>query len=157
MRRLVHVLCRSLLTLTLVSQGCIAPANAGSKRTWNFESNEPGKIARGFTSEVGNWEIVIEGGNNVLAQKARNDDDTYNVLLVDGSDYKDVDLSVRMRAVAGELDQGVASFGVRRTRTITTSPVTTRLKITSVSTRWRPASARNSLRPEFLATRSGTP
>ena len=28
------------------------------------------------------------------------------MLLVDGSDYKDVDLSVRMRAVAGELDQG---------------------------------------------------
>ena len=53
-----------------VSQGAdIAPANAGSKRTWNFESNEPGKIARGFTSEVGNWEIVIEGGNNVLAGK----------------------------------------------------------------------------------------
>lgn len=107
MSRPVDAVYRAALILIFWLQGAgIAPAGQGSKKTWNFESDEPGKIARGFTSEVGTWEIVIEGGNKVLAQTARNDDETFNVVLVDGSDFKDVDLSVRLRAVAGELDQG---------------------------------------------------
>ena len=39
-------------------------------------------------------------------QKAKNDDATFNVALVEGTSYKDVDLSVRLKAVAGELDRG---------------------------------------------------
>ncbi|MGP0063376.1 MAG: family 16 glycoside hydrolase [Isosphaeraceae bacterium] len=78
----------------------------GSKTVWNFESDEPGKIAKGFSGQVGTWEVARDGDNRVLAQKARNDDDTFNVVLVDDTHYKDVDLSVRLKAVAGELDRG---------------------------------------------------
>ena len=78
----------------------------GAKKTWDFESDEPGKIAEGFTAEVGRWEVVQDGDNHVLAQKAKNDDATFNVALVEGTSYKDVDLSVRLRAVAGEIDRG---------------------------------------------------
>ncbi len=42
----------------------------------------------------------------MLAQKASNDDDTFNVVLVDGTQHKDVDIRVRLKAVAGELDRG---------------------------------------------------
>jgi hypothetical protein len=35
--------------------------------------DEPGKIAKGFSNEVGHWEVVTVGGNRVLAQKAKND------------------------------------------------------------------------------------
>ncbi len=61
---------------------------------------------RGFTAEIGRWEVVDDGGNHVLAQRARSDDATFNVALADGTSFKDVDLSVRLRAVEGELDQG---------------------------------------------------
>ncbi len=61
---------------------------------------------RGFTAEVGTWEVAQDGQNNVLAQKAKNDDDTFNVVLVDDTHFKNLDLSVRMKAVAGKLDQG---------------------------------------------------
>ena len=78
----------------------------GSKTVWTFESDQPGKIAKGFAGQVGTWEVAQDGDNHVLAQKASNDDDTFNVVLVDGTHYKDVDLSVRLKAVAGELDRG---------------------------------------------------
>ena len=83
-----------------------APAHQGPRNTWDFESDEPGKIARGFTSEVGTWEVVVDGDNKVLAQKAKNDDHTFNVVLIDGTSYKDLDLSVSLKAGAGKLDQG---------------------------------------------------
>ncbi len=77
-----------------------------TKKTWDFESDEPGKIAKGFTNEVGQWEVAKDGDNHVLYQKAKNDDATFNVALVEGTSYKDVDLSVRLSAVAGEIDRG---------------------------------------------------
>jgi hypothetical protein len=83
-----------------------APAEPTSLKSWNFESDEPGKMAAGFRNEVGTWEVVRDGDNKVLAQKAKNDDDTFNVTLVDGTHFRDVDLSVRLKAMAGELDQG---------------------------------------------------
>ena len=50
-------------------RGSILAGGAGH-RTWDFESDEPGRIARGFTDEVGTWEVVQDGKNRVLAQKA---------------------------------------------------------------------------------------
>jgi hypothetical protein len=81
-------------------------AGAGDKKTWDFESDTPGAIAKGFTNEVGQWEVATDGSDHVLYQKAKNDDDTFNVALVSGTSYKDIDLSVKLRAVAGDLDRG---------------------------------------------------
>jgi hypothetical protein len=75
-------------------------------KVWNFESDEPGKTAKGFTPQVGTWEVARDGDNHVLAQKAKSDDATFNVVLVDGTAYADLDLSVRLKAVAGDLDRG---------------------------------------------------
>jgi hypothetical protein len=84
----------------------IAMANDDAKRTWDFESDEPGMSAKGFATEVGEWLVAKEGANKVLHQKAKNSDATFNVALAEGSSYKNVDLSVRLRATAGELDRG---------------------------------------------------
>ena len=43
-----------------------------AKRTWDFESDEPGMIAKGFAEEVGEWLVAKEGANKVLHQKAKN-------------------------------------------------------------------------------------
>jgi hypothetical protein len=79
---------------------------AAARRVWDFESDEPGKIARGFSAEVGTWEVARDGDNHVLFQKAKNEDAVFNVALVRETSEKDVDLSVRLKAVAGEVDRG---------------------------------------------------
>jgi hypothetical protein len=81
-------------------------AGAGAKKSWDFEADAPGQIAAGFRNEVGQWEIVRVGDNQVLYQKARNDDHTFNLALVEGTSYKDLDISVRLKAIAGETDRG---------------------------------------------------
>jgi hypothetical protein len=50
--------------------------------------------------------VAKDGDNHVLFQKAKNEDATFNVALIQGTSYKDIDLSVKLRAVAGEVDRG---------------------------------------------------
>jgi hypothetical protein len=93
-------------SLGLMPQHGRGADSKSAAKTWTFESDEPGKTAKGFTSEVGTWEVVQDGQNRVLAQKARNENPVFNVTLIDGTNYKDIDLSVRLKALAGEHDQG---------------------------------------------------
>lgn len=76
------------------------------KRAWNFESDTVGKIAQGFTAEVGVWEVARDQANQVLYQKARNEDAVFNIALVPQARFQDLDLSVRLKPVAGEVDRG---------------------------------------------------
>jgi hypothetical protein len=71
----------------------LSPTAAVLLAIWNFESGEPGKIAPGFTSQVGTWEVARDGDNKVLAQKAKNEDRVFNFVLVDERLYRDVELS----------------------------------------------------------------
>ncbi len=84
----------------------MATSRDGGKQSWDFESDEPGTIAKGFTNEVGQWEVAKEGANKVLFQKAKSDDAIFNVALAEGTAYKDVELSGKLRAVAGDMDRG---------------------------------------------------
>ena len=47
-----------------------------------------------------------DGKNRVIAQHAKNEDATFNVALAASTSLKDVDLTVRLKAVAGEVDRG---------------------------------------------------
>lgn len=81
-------------------------ADGPPARTWDFEADRPGAIAAGLTAAEGRWEVVQDGTNHVLAQSASNGNKVFNLALGDGTTYKDVDLSVRLKPVAGELDRG---------------------------------------------------
>ncbi len=118
-----------------------------TKKTWDFEKDESGRIAKGFTNEVGQWEVANDGDNHVLYQKAKNGDATFNVALVEGSSCKDIDLSVKLKATAGEVDRGGGLVGGPRTQGITTSRGTTRWRTTSACTRSRTESVPSSSRP----------
>jgi hypothetical protein len=83
-----------------------APEAEKGQKVWDFESDEPGQVPKGFTGEVGRWVVIQDGSNRVLAQQARNEDAIFNVALVQGTSTKDLDLSVKMKAVAGETDRG---------------------------------------------------
>lgn len=91
------------LLLTALALGLAPPKS----RTWDFDADRPNRIADGFTNESGTWVVrPAEGKNLVLAQTAESDDATFNVALASGTSYKDLDLSVRLKAVAGKNDRG---------------------------------------------------
>lgn len=96
-----------VLSIVLTALAISAIAQSG-KKTWDFEKDRPGAIAKGFTSEMGEWKVVADASSpskgNVLAQLAKSSG--FNLALVSGTNYKDIDLSVKMKAIAGDEDQG---------------------------------------------------
>lgn len=77
----------------------------GTKK-WDFESDAVDKAATEFRTAVGTWTVALDGQNHVLAQTAKNADAVFNVILRPDVMYADVDLSVRLKAVQGVVDQG---------------------------------------------------
>ena len=99
---------RKLAAVLVLSGPLVAPSFAGdeTKRTWTFDDEATGKIAKGFTNEVGEWKVAESEKGKALAQTAKSDDATFNVTLVGDTNVKDVDVSVRLKAVAGDNDRG---------------------------------------------------
>ncbi len=93
--------CAALVMIGLSGLGA-----AAGKKVWTFESDTPGKIARGFTNQVGEWVVAKEGTNQILSQRGENEKRIFNLVLVEGTNYKDLDVSVRLKAVSGKEDQG---------------------------------------------------
>ena len=93
--------------LMLIAGGIAAQ---DGKMSWNFDANKVGEIAKGFTNDVGKWEVVADdtapSKPNVLAQLAKSPGPTFNLILLSDTDYKDVDIAVKMKAIAGSADQG---------------------------------------------------
>ncbi len=77
---------------------------------WNFDDDTVGRNAPGFTESTGQWRVTEDpsapSGSRVLAQESANAGSAFNVVLVDHIDLGDVEVSVRLRAVAGREDQG---------------------------------------------------
>ena len=96
-----------VLTLVLLSTGVFAQQ---TKNTWTFDNDQPGQIAGGFANEMGDWKVVADAGApskpNVLAQTAKSSSSTFNLVLLRDLQFKDVDVSVQMKSVAGKTDQG---------------------------------------------------
>ncbi|MBM4030445.1 MAG: hypothetical protein FJ291_01510 [Planctomycetes bacterium] len=87
-----------------------ALAGEGTGKAWNFDGDKPGAIAAGFTQAAGDWKAAADptapSKGNALAQTAASSGATFNIVLADATSYKDVDVSVKLRAVSGEVDQG---------------------------------------------------
>ncbi len=83
---------------------------AAEATVFHFDADKTGGVPGGFTSDVGDWKVTADetapSQPNVLAQTAENAGRVYNVALAAQTRLADVDLSVRLRAVAGEIDQG---------------------------------------------------
>ena len=81
-----------------------------SEKAWNFDADTPGGIPEGFTVVLGDWKIVADADvpsrPGVLAQLAKNSGSTFNLILASGTNSKNVDISVKMKAVGGKEDQG---------------------------------------------------
>jgi hypothetical protein len=81
-----------------------------SEKAWNFDADTPGGIPEGFTVVLGDWKIVADADTpsrpGVLAQLAKHSGSTFNLILANGTNSKNVNISVKMKAVAGKEDQG---------------------------------------------------
>ena len=93
------------LALAAILSGPLHAAD-DAKRTWTFDDDASGQLAKGFTNEVGQWSVVASDKGKALAQSAKNPNAVFNITLISDTNAKDVDLSVRMKPVAGETDQG---------------------------------------------------
>lgn len=103
------LLAAALAGLPLASTGAanfFPDGKAGDRQSWNFDADSAGKIAAGFGAVVGSWTVVADGKNHFLAQTAASDDAVFNLALVDDTNYADIDLSVRLKAIGGKVDQG---------------------------------------------------
>jgi hypothetical protein len=89
---------------------CLLLILQAQPRTWNFDGDRTGAIAPKFINEVGDWKVVADPDAptkpNVLGQLAKSSGPTFNVTLIEDTNYKDVDITVSMKAVAGNTDQG---------------------------------------------------
>jgi hypothetical protein len=86
----------------------IAELSGGPRQSikWTFEGATVGQTPAGFREEVGKWRVVEEDGRKVLAQQAESPDKVFNVVLEKEFAPVNIDLSVKLKAVAGKLDQG---------------------------------------------------
>jgi hypothetical protein len=89
---------------------CLLLTFQAQSRSWNFDKERANATVPDFTRETGDWNVVADNDApskpNVLAQLAKSPGPTFNITLIGDTNYKDVDLSVSMKAVAGSTDQG---------------------------------------------------
>lgn len=84
---------------------------------WDFDRDPPGKTPAGWiikqnnpTKELAKWIVALDPAApskpNVLAVKTDNANATFNLAIAGKTAYRDLDLSVTLRADSGKLDQG---------------------------------------------------
>ncbi len=73
-------------------------------RTWSLTPGPEGTLPAHFTSASGSWALGTAGGEHGLVQQGRSP--AFNVLLIDDTNEADVDISVRVKAIEGEIDRG---------------------------------------------------
>lgn len=109
MRNRIMIVTTGMLALLFVSLSFMSAAQSG-KRTWNFDAEKTAINAGGFTNEVGEWKVVADGSApskpNVFAQLAKNERPVFNVALAGETSYANVDISVKLKSIAGQIDQG---------------------------------------------------
>ena len=108
MRLLVLII--AFLTIVVTTSYAQTPAVHSESQIWTFETDRAGVTAAGFIPYVGKWQILITekapSGDHIFAQLKKNWGSSYNIVLIDGSSFQKVDLSVKMKSVAGRVDQG---------------------------------------------------
>jgi hypothetical protein len=80
------------------------------EKTWAFDSAKAGDAPAGFSVEVGEWKVAADPSApskpNAVAQLAKSKGPVFNVALLEGETFKDLELSVKLRSVEGDIDQG---------------------------------------------------
>ena len=105
---------KPFIVATLVLAAVLATAamseDAAKPVVLNFDADKAGDTPTGWEAAVGTWKVAADdtapSKPNVLAQSAEGPSPQFNIALATATSFKDLDLSVKMKAVAGKLDQG---------------------------------------------------
>jgi Domain of Unknown Function (DUF1080) len=106
----------TVVALVAVAGAAVCAAD-GKERTFKFTKDDVGMVPTGWKAEQtgkgeGNvWRIVADEtapskSGYVLAQTAKSPGGVFNICVAEDTKYKDVDLSVSLKAIAGDTDQG---------------------------------------------------
>jgi len=101
----------------LALAGTALCADEGKVRSFKFSKDDVGKVPAGWKAEKTGkgegsvWKVVEDASapsktGVVLAQTAESPGGVFNICVAEDSNYKDVELSVSFKAVAGKKDQG---------------------------------------------------
>jgi hypothetical protein len=101
----------------LALAGTAAGANEAKKHAFKFSKNDVGKVPAGWKvektgkGEGSEWKVVSDDtapskNGVVLAQTAKSPGGVFNICVAEDTKYKDVELSVSFKAMAGDSDQG---------------------------------------------------
>lgn len=94
------------------------PAIAADVQLWNFDRDQPGKLPSGFHigtlfdgRPAGDWEVTVSdkaaSSPHVLAQlQGKGAEHAYKLLLVQGTESENLDLSVKLLPIDGKADMG---------------------------------------------------
>jgi len=103
-----------LMALMVATTSALAQTG---KRVWSFDQDSVGKMALGFTSAltgqgtIGQWSVMKDDSAptspHVLAQTSTDSTDyRFPLAIADDTNYKDLALSVKFKAISGKVDQG---------------------------------------------------
>jgi hypothetical protein len=104
-------LCAFAMVVFAACLGAAALSEEAAKpAVFNFDADKPGDAPKGWEAAVGTWKVAADESApsrpNVLVQSAEGPNPQFNVALATATSFKDLDLTVRMKAVAGKIDQG---------------------------------------------------
>src|SRR5437899_3150022 len=97
--------------------GAAVWAAEGKERAFKFTKDDLGKVPKGWKAEKTGkgegsvWKVVADAtapskSGYVLAQMAKSPGGVFNICVAEDTKYKDVELSVSFKAIAGDSDQG---------------------------------------------------
>jgi hypothetical protein len=93
-------------------------AQPGQSRAWNFDKDEAGKLPEEWSVRMTNpkgalakWHVTADSHapsppNVMTLTQTTESGSTFNLLINDDTSYKDLDLSVKIKANSGKEDQG---------------------------------------------------
>ena len=97
--------------------GAAVWADEGKERAFKFSKDDVGKVPNGWKAEQTGkgegsvWKVVADDtapskSGHALAQTAKSPGGVFNICVAEDTKYKDVELSVSFKAIAGDSDQG---------------------------------------------------
>lgn len=94
------------------------PAPVSQAKAWNFDKDTVGQVPPGWipaetaaAGHAGQWRVVADKSatsapNAVALTETHNTGSTFNLLLADGLEYKDLTITMKVKAGTGQEDQG---------------------------------------------------
>jgi|GEM_PF-275522 len=113
-------ICTHAILAALVSVAIVANVSGDDKpvRAWDFGSDALGSVPAGWSIRETNpskglatWQVIADpsapSSPNVIGiVRTQNRGSTFNIATADGTSYKNLDLSVRVKPISGRGDQG---------------------------------------------------